>query len=178
MRATYDRGANGDGQCQGSNQVSSYLFIISTCLNSWLLSAFSFLNFTFFKIIYTIFKGYCLFIVITKLSTIFLVLYSESPSPSYTRQLYYPPPPSVLPPFPLPTGNHQFVLYICDCFFLKLYSLVCCKSFYISDIGDIIYYLGEGNGDPLQYSCLGNPTDRGAWRAIVHGFANESDTTQ
>ena len=26
-----------------------------------------------------------------------------------------------------------------------------------------------GNGTPLQYSCLGNPMDRGAWRAIVHG---------
>ena len=32
---------------------------------------------------------------------------------------------------------------------------------------------GEGNGNPLQYSCLGNPMDRGAWRAIVHGFAKE-----
>ena len=29
----------------------------------------------------------------------------------------------------------------------------------------------EGNGNPLQYSCLGNPMDRGAWRAIVHGVA-------
>ena len=29
---------------------------------------------------------------------------------------------------------------------------------------------GEGNGNPLQYSCLGNPRDRGAWRAIVHGI--------
>jgi len=28
---------------------------------------------------------------------------------------------------------------------------------------------GEGNGNPLQYSCLGNPLDRGAWRAAVHG---------
>ena len=28
---------------------------------------------------------------------------------------------------------------------------------------------GEGNGNPLQYSCLGNPMDRGAWRAIGHG---------
>ena len=28
---------------------------------------------------------------------------------------------------------------------------------------------GEGNGNPLQYSCLENPTDRGAWRAAVHG---------
>ena len=31
--------------------------------------------------------------------------------------------------------------------------------------------LGEGNGNPLQYSCLGNPMDRGAWRATVHGVA-------
>ena len=28
---------------------------------------------------------------------------------------------------------------------------------------------GEGNGNPLQYSCLENPMDRGAWRVIVHG---------
>ena len=28
---------------------------------------------------------------------------------------------------------------------------------------------GEGNGNPLQYSCLGNPMDGGAWRATVHG---------
>ena len=30
---------------------------------------------------------------------------------------------------------------------------------------------GEGNGKPLQYSCLENPMDRGAWWAIVHGVA-------
>jgi len=28
-----------------------------------------------------------------------------------------------------------------------------------------------GNGNPLQYSCLGNPMDSGAWRAIVNGVA-------
>ena len=28
---------------------------------------------------------------------------------------------------------------------------------------------GEGNGNPLQYSCLENPVDRGAWWATVHG---------
>ena len=28
---------------------------------------------------------------------------------------------------------------------------------------------GEGNGNPLQYSCLGDPMERGAWRATVHG---------
>ena len=32
---------------------------------------------------------------------------------------------------------------------------------------------GEGNGNPLQYSCLGNPRDRSAWQASVHGFAKE-----
>ena len=37
--------------------------------------------------------------------------------------------------------------------------------------------LGEGNGNPLQYSCLGNPVERGAWRAAVHGLAKESYTT-
>ena len=30
---------------------------------------------------------------------------------------------------------------------------------------------GGGNGNPLQYSYLGNPMDRGAWRAAVHGVA-------
>ena len=29
--------------------------------------------------------------------------------------------------------------------------------------------LGEGSGNPLQYSCLENPVDRGAWQARVHG---------
>ena len=36
---------------------------------------------------------------------------------------------------------------------------------------------GEGNGNPFQYSCLGNPMDRGVWWATVHGVT-ESDTTE
>ena len=37
---------------------------------------------------------------------------------------------------------------------------------------------GEGNGNPLQKSCLGNPIDRGACRAMVHRITKESDTTE
>ena len=32
---------------------------------------------------------------------------------------------------------------------------------------------GEGNGNPLQYSRLGNPMDRGAWQAMVHGVTKK-----
>ena len=37
---------------------------------------------------------------------------------------------------------------------------------------------GEENGNPLQHSCLGDPTDRGAWQATVHGVRKESDMTE
>ena len=37
---------------------------------------------------------------------------------------------------------------------------------------------GEGNGNPLQYSCLENPMDRGAWQATVHGVTKNQDTTE
>ena len=36
---------------------------------------------------------------------------------------------------------------------------------------------GEGNGNPFQYSCLGNPMDRGAWWATACGVPKESDRT-
>ena len=45
------------------------------------------------------------------------------------------------------------------------------------NVGDLGSVLGsgrspaEGNGNPLQYSCLGNPMDRGAWWATVHGVS-------
>ena len=34
---------------------------------------------------------------------------------------------------------------------------------------------GEGNGNPLQYSCLGDPMERGTWRAAVHVVTEELD---
>ena len=36
---------------------------------------------------------------------------------------------------------------------------------------DNMWSTGEGNGDPLQYSCLENPMNGGAWKAAVHGIA-------
>ena len=36
-------------------------------------------------------------------------------------------------------------------------------------------YPGEENGNPLHYSCLGNPMERGAWKARVHGITEELD---
>ena len=36
---------------------------------------------------------------------------------------------------------------------------------------------GGGHGNPVQYSCLDNSMDRGAWQATVHGIVKELDTT-
>ena len=41
----------------------------------------------------------------------------------------------------------------------------------ISGSGHRYRWVGEGNGTPLQYSCLENPMDEGAWQAAVHGVA-------
>ena len=41
----------------------------------------------------------------------------------------------------------------------------------VGSINGLGRFLGEGNGNPLQYSCLGNPMDRGAWETTVHGIA-------
>ena len=49
----------------------------------------------------------------------------------------------------------------------------------IRDVGlipGLVRSLGGGHGNPLQYSCLENPMDRGAWWATVHGVTKESDT--
>ena len=42
-------------------------------------------------------------------------------------------------------------------------------SHYLSVLHLVVYISREGNGTPLQYSCLENPMDRGAWWAAVHG---------
>ena len=46
-----------------------------------------------------------------------------------------------------------------------------CNSGAVGLISELGRFPGEGNGNPLQYSCLENPIDRGAWQTTVHGVA-------
>ena len=44
------------------------------------------------------------------------------------------------------------------------------QEIWVQSLGQKMASLGVGNGNPLQYSCLDNPMDRGAWWATVHGI--------
>ena len=60
------------------------------------------------------------------------------------------------------------------CVYIYIYSTYkICICLYIHIIYSTynIIYIREGNGNPLQYSCLENPMDGGAWQAAVHGVA-------
>ena len=53
-------------------------------------------------------------------------------------------------------------------------QMVKASGYNVGDLGSIPgsgRYPGEGNGNPLQYSCLENRMDRGAWWAAAHGVA-------
>ena len=53
-----------------------------------------------------------------------------------------------------------------------------CGAEHTGSISGLGRSTGEGNGNPLQYSCLENPMDRGAWWATVHGGCKELDKTE
>ena len=102
---------------------------------------------------------------------------------------------SIISPFLLnqhSSINHflNFILILsiaCSVFYLsaenltpyshKKASLVTCNVGDPGSIPGLGRSSGEGNSNPLQYSCLDNPMDRGAWRATVHEIS-ESDTTE
>ena len=52
-----------------------------------------------------------------------------------------------------------------------------CNAGDVGSIPGLRRYMGEGNSNPIQYSCLDNHMDRGAWQAIVRKVT-ESDTTK
>ena len=51
-----------------------------------------------------------------------------------------------------------------------------CNAGYSASISGLGRSLREGNGNSIQYSCLGNPMDRRVWWATIHGVAKELDT--
>ena len=63
---------------------------------------------------------------------------------------------------------------------VKVMSFLCgsdgkesaCHAGDLSSIPRLGRYPGEGNGKSLQYSCLENPTERGAWQATINGVEN------
>ena len=64
------------------------------------------------------------------------------------------------------------VCYIITLSIIFLIFLRASNSIYFYSYCLII--VGEGNGNPLQYSCLGNPMDRGTWWAIIHEVAKQA----
>jgi len=52
-----------------------------------------------------------------------------------------------------------------------------CNAGDMGSIPKLARFPGEGKGNPLQHSWLGNPIGRGAWWATVHGVTKESHTT-
>ena len=66
-------------------------------------------------------------------------------------------------------STQKFFCVISSLIFTPLFSLVSLPQTLIWK--DVIYISGEGSGTPLQYSCLENPMDGGAWWAAVHGVA-------
>ena len=73
--------------------------------------------------------------------------------------------------------SFEIIAFICVCVCVCVYKHadLCFKEAITGDVGSIPEWgrsPGEGYGNPLQYSCLENPTDREVWQAIVQRVAN------
>ena len=73
----------------------------------------------------------------------------------------------ILPPFHLSILSIYVCISICFANKTMLYHVSSFHIFY--ELTHCSLLTGEGNGTPLQYSCLENPMDRGAWWAAIHG---------
>ena len=75
------------------------------------------------------------------------------------------------------------IYFVFNYFILEGFSGALVVKNLLADVGDTGFLLGserspgEGNGNPLQYSCLENPMDRGAWQATVQRVANSKALT-
>ena len=77
--------------------------------------------------------------------------------------------------------GENIVLFVSNVFIFLHLWLICEES--ACNVGDLASISGsgrppgEGNDNPLQYSYLENPMDRGAWQVTVHGVARVGNTT-
>ena len=67
-------------------------------------------------------------------------------------------------------------IYVCMCVLPSSNKSACQAEEQVQSLGQ--EFPGGGHGHPLQYFCLENPVDRGAWWATVHGITKESDMTE
>ena len=83
--------------------------------------------------------------------------------------------------FPQSLANPLYISFSCNSAFSKMpheWNNIICSIWGVynsylnlQNLGKLDKKCGDGNGTPLQYSCLENPMDRGAWWAAVHGVA-------
>ena len=119
------------------------------------------------------------------LATPWTAAYQAPPSMEFSRQEYWSglpfPPPEDLPNPGIEPASPVFPVFEADSSPLKKpqaglpwWLRVKASACNVGDLGSIPglgRYPGELNGNPLQYSCLENPMDGGAWWATVHGVA-------
>ena len=76
------------------------------------------------------------------------------------------------------SGDNILDAYFVGFLVVSVVKNLCTNAGEVGSIPGLGRYPREGNGNPLQYSCLGNLTDRGAWQDIVHEVAKELDSTK
>ena len=85
-----------------------------------------------------------------------------------------PPCPSPTPRVQCDTNADRLIQQILTIYYQDAQRLKHLSACHAGDLGSnpgLGRSPGEGNGNPLQYSCLENPMDRGAWWATAHGVA-------